>query len=702
MAQSPAVSDHAVVEFADKGKFQLGFVLSVDAKTSKVKLVNQLKREVVLPPKQILHVISNASGISPHYPASQIADLLTSIEKKAQYLVDSSIDIEELWTLNVGESDEVPLDLLEGLLFSEPGPVERLAMIRALRADRIYFKETTPEIYQLRSEDNVNDIKRQIAIQAEKDLFRKRFVEEACRLIAIQDADEREEACSMRDQALDSAWKSIEDYALFGVEAREHTEADALLADIQKSLGRGFQGTAHLRARAFLRETGYWPADANIALLRHGIPTLFDDSVERTAFNLYDRGSNQAGRTDLTNLEIFSIDDAETLDIDDALSLEILPNGNKRLGIHIASPASAFEYDSVLEREARARGTSLYLPDGRIPMLPAILSENALSLMEGQRRPAVSFFLTYDEADNIVDREIVRSIVCSKHRLTYDSAEQMIEFGNDDLSDKLRAILEITETSGASRRASGAIDVNLPEYKVVLHKETGRYELHHVDNGMMSRGLVAECMILANAFVADFCAEHEIPALYRTQPSPSGLPTADELDAMPNDYIRAISQRRCMQPAVSSMTPSKHAGLGLERYLQATSPLRRYGDLITHYQIESFIETGTPRFDAEAFATALTAVEGPLSSARAASNEANQYAVHAYLQQEREQTFEAMIVQYNPERPDHPQIMLLKTQTRATITLRKKLVPGTLINVRVDHVNPEDGTLILQFVSEIV
>ena len=153
MTSANTLVDSAVVEFADKGKFQLGLVLAVDPKTSKVRLINQLRREIVLPPRQILHVISNHAGISSDLPLSNISDLLTSIEIRAQNLIKAS-DIEELWALNEGE-DAVSLDMLVGLLYSDPTPSQRLAMIRALRADRIYFKETGTEVYQLRSPENV-------------------------------------------------------------------------------------------------------------------------------------------------------------------------------------------------------------------------------------------------------------------------------------------------------------------------------------------------------------------------------------------------------------------------------------------------------------------------------------------------------------------------------------------------------------------
>lgn len=698
MTSANTLVDSAVVEFADKGKFQLGLVLAVDPKTSKVRLINQLRREIVLPPRQILHVISNHAGISSDLPLSNISDLLTSIEIRAQNLIKAS-DIEELWALNEGE-DAVSLNMLVGLLYSDPTPSQRLAMIRALRADRIYFKETGTEVYQLRSPENVAEIKRQLAIQAEKEHFRKTFVDQACAFLAIADDEERAHAVEMRDHACDAAWNNIVAYALFGSEAKEHLEADTLIAMIQKQINRGFPGTAHLRARAFLRESGYWDEDTNVALLRHDVPVRFSDEIEKRAFECYRAPLEAQDRLDLTHLEVFSIDDASTLDIDDAISIESLDNGNMRLGIHIAAPAAAIPFDSLLEKEARERGTSLYLPDSRIPMLPLILSENALSLMPNERRAAITFFFVMDKQYNVLDRSIVRSLVCSKHRLTYRAAEQMIEFGNDGLSDMLRMVFEITEASESTRHAAGAIDVDLPENKVVYRRDEGKYSLEPIDNGMMSRQLVSECMIQANAFAADYCVEHAIPALFRIQPAPSNLPTSEELDAMPNDMMRALSLRRCMLPAVSSMTPGRHAGLGLERYIQATSPLRRYVDLLAHYQFEAFLTTGRPLFDDAQFATALSNVEGALSAARAASSEANQYAVLAYFRQERGRLFDAIIVQYNPERPEHPHVMLIDTQTRATLTLRKRLPVGTIIKVLVDHANPDDGTLIVKFVSE--
>jgi exoribonuclease-2 len=356
---------------------------------------------------------------------------------------------------------------------------------------------------------------------------------------------------------------------------------------------------------------------------------------------------------------------------------------------------------SPLETEARHRSTSIYLPELRIPMLPAILSENAFSLMPGEKRNAISFLITLDSEFNILEQKIVPSVVISKHRLSYDMAEHMIEEGEDDLSDEIRLVQEITEFSAANRRNHGAIDIDIPEFKLKWLPEESRYEFHPIDPSMMSRQLVSECMIMANALAAEFCSEHSIPALYRLQPPPNNMPDAQTLEAMPNDLIRAFAMRRCMMPAASSMTPGFHAGLGLDKYIQATSPLRRYADLLCHYQLESRFATQNPRFDAEEFNAILAETDLGLSKARSASHEAYQLATLKYLKQLGNQIIDAIILQYNTERGDIAQVALIETQVRANLSTKNRWPVGTLCRVRIENIRPEEGVIQLQFIEVI-
>ena len=700
MATEISVQNGEVIEFADKGKFHLGVVVSSDEKTGKIKLINVSGRDMSLPVKQVLH--SFPAHISLSLPIGNIQNELKSIDTRADAYIDQC-DVAELWQLVDGEYDEISLDDLVSLSFDEPDAVRKLAMVRALRNDRIYFKGIQNELFAPRPADVVEDLLRQREIRAKKEHWRDLFVDEAVRMIKM-DPQERinaiEDGVFARSDVLD-AWKIVEQYAVLGIEYAEKAEAETLLERLQNRINRGFSGTSHLRARAFLRESGFWEPDTNVALIKYEIPVHFDEISERNALDCYRNPVIGTNRRDLTHLNVFSVDDVGTLDIDDALSIERLADGKFRLGVHIAAPAASIPFGSPLEISARHRATSIYLPEMRIPMLPVILSENALSLMPGEKRNAISFLITFDDEFNVVEQEIVPSIVISKHRLSYDAAEHLLEHGNDDLSDEIRLIQELCEYSAANRRSHGAIDIDLPEFKLEYHPETGLYELFPIDTSMMSRQLVSECMILANALAAEFCFEHEIPSLYRIQPPPNNMPRQDTLDNMPNDMFRAFAMRKCMMPAASSMTPDLHAGLGLDKYIQATSPLRRYADLICHYQLECWFSENHPRFSADEFNAVLSETDLGLSHARSASHEAYQCATLMYLKQIGNEPIEAMILQYNTERGDIAQVVLTETQIRANVATKTRWPLGTMCRVRIDNVRPEEGVILLQFVDII-
>ena len=698
MADEFHFSDGDVIEFADKGKFHLGVVTSFDAKSGKIRLINMLGRDMNIPAKQVMHRLP--ARISTSIPSGNIQNELKSIDMRADSFV-GQCDVEELWQLVSGEYEEIDISELASLLFSDPDAVQMLAMIRAMRIDKIYFKALQVGRFAPRPADVVEDLKRQKKLKEQKEAWRNRFIEQAVTAIKMSDEDRqaaKDDGFFAHSDVLD-AWKIVEQYAVLGTEAEDRAEAEVLLEGLQNRLNRGFSGTAYLRARAFLRESGYWEQDTNPVLIKYEIALQFDDAVEKQALECYQQAVQTEGRRDLTHLDIFSIDDTDTLDIDDALSIEKLDGGKLRLGVHIAAPAASVPFGSPMELAARQRATSIYLAEQRIPMMPLIISENALSLMPGLKRKAVSFLLTFDGDFNLVESEIVPSVVMSKHRLSYSAAEDMIEHGEDFLSDEIRLIQEICEYSAANRRNNGAIDIDLPEFKLVYHRETGLYELHPIDTAMMSRQLVSECMIMANALAADFCVDHEIPALYRIQPPPVNMPRQDTLDEMPNDMYRAFAMRRCMMPAALSLTPDLHAGLGLNRYLQATSPLRRYADLMWHYQMESWFVNGCPMFSADEFNAILAETDLGLSHARSASHEAMQTATLAYLGQIGSDPVEAMILQYNSERSDIAQVVLTQTQIRASVATKNRWPNGTMCRVRIDNVRPEEGVILLQFID---
>lgn len=702
MTESIHFTEGSIVEFADKAKFILAIVVQIEEKSKKIRLSTENNgRDMSVNLKQIQNVLPGR--ISPQYPPSQIASELLSIKSRAEALA-GAIDLEELHAL-LDDGAEISAGEAVGLLCDDDGAVSHLAVIRAMRNDKFYFKTIQPGTFAKRPQDVVDALKRQADAKAKKDKWIADFAEEAAAVLEL-DGDSREQILEdvvLPNSKVRDAWEIIEDYALFGADSRERADAEVLIDAVQDKRNRGFSGTANLRARDFLRKAGYWNRQTHVALLRHRVDESFADDVEIAAKAIYDARLNEAGRRDLTCLNVFSIDDAETLDVDDALSLEFMPDGHYRLGVHIAAPAAAAPFDSPIEREARRRASSVYLPEKCIPMMPFILSENCLSLLPGQRRLAMTFFMTFDGEYNLVDSEITPSVVVSKHKLTYESAEAMLEEGNDVTSDELRKIQEICEFCAENRHNSGAIDVDLPEFKFKYDSVTDRYALVPIDGRMMSRMLVAECMILANCLTAEFCSKNNVPTLYRVQAKPTNLPTQDTLDAMPNDYARAYALRRCLQPASTTFVPGPHAGLGVGKYTQATSPLRRYADLMCHYQLEYWFAHGVPRFDAEAFNGYLSEASTGLENGRAAAHEAYRTAALKYFAQRvgdaPKAAHDAIVLQYASERGDLAQVAMLETQIRANVSTKSRLPIGSICRVTIENVNPDAAALSLRFVS---
>lgn len=698
MSEISYFNEGSIIEYADKAKFLLAVVASFDEKSKKLKIISENNgRDLSITPKQVQLIIPGR--ISPQFPPSQIASELQSLKLRADAIA-KHIDIEELYEL-LDETSSLTLEDIVDLLCSEKNGASYLAAIRAMRNDKFYFKTATPGNYTKRPPEIVESLKRQADAKAKKEQWKLDFVDESSKILAIPEENRESTLKNIvlpHSQVLD-AWKLIENYAILGNDYSERNNAEELLSALQDKLNKGFAGTGFLRARDFLRKSMYFNKNTNIALLKYKIDEEFSDTLERDARAIYEQKLDSANRIDLTHLNIFSIDDADTLDVDDALSLEFLPNRQYRLGVHIAAPASVIPFDSPLETEARHRASSIYLPEKRIPMLPFILSENALSLLQGQIRNAVSFFLTFDDDFNLIDSKILPSIVCSKHKLSYETAEFLLEEGNDATADELRKIQEICEFSAQNRHNCGAIDVNLPEFKLKYSPENDTYDLIPIDDNMMSRTLVAECMILANVLTASFCAQHDIPTLFRIQPKPSALPSQKSLDELPNDYARAYAIRRAMQPATTTLHPAPHAGLGVEKYTQATSPLRRYTDLLCHYQLEYWFAHNTPRFDENTFNAILSEASSGLDNARAASHEAYRTATLKYLSQLGKTPLDAILLQYVADRGDLAQFALLQTQVRANCTTKSRLPIGSICRVAIDDIQPENDSISIKFID---
>ena len=293
-------------------------------------------------------------------------------------------------------------------------------------------------------------------------------------------------------------------------------------------------------------------------------------------------------RIDLTHLATYSLDDAGTREIDDALSLESC-DGFDWIWIHIADPSRLIGIDSPLDQEARRRATSLYLAEGVMPMLPLELAAGPLSLRAGQRCAALSVAVRLDDDGAMAERRIVRSWIRPRYGLTYADGDELIELappGDEALSD----LSQLMQQRMRWRRSKGAVMFDRPEGR--FRRSDGALTLQLIDPSP-SRLMVSEAMLLMGAVVASYGQEHNLPLPYRSQPA-AELPSSDELDRIPEGPARDAAIKRCLSRGVQGTRPMPHFSLGLEAYVQATSPIRRYADLVAHRQIIAQLSAVAP------------------------------------------------------------------------------------------------------------
>jgi exoribonuclease-2 len=277
-----------------------------------------------------------------------------------------------------------------------------------------------------------------------------------------------------------------------------------------------------------------------------------------------------------------TIDDDDTRDIDDGLALERRPDGSLRLWIHVADPGRLVEPDSLLDREARRRGSSLYLASGNLPMFPLELTTGPFSLRAGVRSAAWSTWVDLDTEGEIAAYGIERSWVKPTYRLSYSDADDLIDLAPPEEAD-LSELDKLLDRRRQWRVRQGALQMDLPEGRI--RSRDGEPVLE-VSEPSTSRSMVAEAMILAGAVAARFGVERGLALPFRSQ-LPAELPPQAELDALPDGAVRFAAIKRCLSRGLMGTQPAAHFSLGLPAYVQATSPIRRYGDLVVQRQIHA-------------------------------------------------------------------------------------------------------------------
>ena len=384
-------------------------------------------------------------------------------------------------------------------------------------------------------------------------------------------------------------------------------------------------------AHRLLVRLGYWAPNHNPYPARGGV-ALSDPVLPVPPLP-------EEPRLDLTHLPAFAIDDEGNQDPDDAVSID-----GERIWVHVADVAALVAPDSVLDREARARGANLYLPEGIVNMLPAQVTEQ-LGLGLQTVSPALSFGLSCG-ADGQLSEIEIRPTLIRATRMTYAEAETRLDNG------PLAALAAAAERYRARREASGAAGIELPE--VSLRVEDGEVIIRSIDRHG-SRGLVTDLMLMAGEAAARFCGERALPIPYATQPPPERI-------EQPRGMAAMLAYRRLFKPTRTSIEPGPHFGLGLAAYARATSPLRRYADLLVHQQIRAHLRGDQPASAEQVSARAGEADQSGIA-VRRTERQSNLHWKLVYLSRQRGWQGEGVVVELG-ERKTGVMIPQLALETR--------------------------------------
>ena len=347
-----------------------------------------------------------------------------------------------------------------------------------------------------------------------------------------------------------------------------------------------------------------------------GIPTEFSEKVLNQAARVSKEVSeaDRAGRKDLRDWLMVTIDGEDAKDLDDAVSLQTI-DGNYVLGVHIADVTNYVQENSALDREAFERGTSVYLADRVIPMLPHKLSNGICSLNAGEDRLALSCIMTFDQAGEMIDHEIVETVIHVDKRMSYNGVAKILdgnteETGTDqEIVSMLLSMKKLSDILRERRGRRGSIDFDFPETKVILDENGKPVDIRPYERNGATK-IIEDFMLMANETVAEEYYWRELPFIYRTHEVPDEdkirkLSTfinnfgyhihvrnevrpkeiqklLDKVDGTPEEALISRLTLRSMKQARYTTENTGHFGLAAKYYTHFTSPIRRYPDLQIH------------------------------------------------------------------------------------------------------------------------
>jgi exoribonuclease-2 len=651
-----------IVEYIKNGELKPVFVASesggrlsvVDAKgqTGKIAI-----RKVVIVHAEI-------------YELNRARELAKTIDADLQRLA-SEVDVEFLWESIVDEGGQYSALELAREYFGDDRPANASAIFRAVLTDSIHFTLDGLKVSP-RTREQSEDQRRMIEAREERARVRRQSQE------FLREVLDTEEECRV-PAGLESIVGRLQQH-LFGGESSEVTH---WLADLKPD--------KNVRDLEFLvlERLNQLPEGSDRFLAGAGIDPRFPEAILRAVENIQPFSGCQS-RQDLSESGAFSIDDSDTREVDDALTVE-MKDDSVTVGIHIADVTEFVRQDDQVFGEAIRRRTSVYLPYRTVYMLPERLCTELVSLRASELRPTLTFLVEFDLDGVVRNWELKPTQVEVKRRLDYEEADRLLDVDGEDCLSRNLAWLDKTARSLEELRLNnGALVLKTPEVKVSV--DNGEVDVQVFPTNSASRKIVSEMMILANSLAAQYAFLKGVPLIYRVQGPPK-----DELE-LPDQYDPIAYQRifRALEKSRFSLTRENHSGLGLAGYTQVTSPIRRLGDLVLQQQLSAHVKGLKLPYDQQELLSVLTEAQEGEREARVVERQANRYYLLSYLAQSPPADGVDAIVISN-----FGSSCVVETTDlflRGRLSGGKKFSYGEKIRVVVDRVDPEEDVLVFQAV----
>jgi exoribonuclease II len=651
-----------IVEYIDRQKIVCAVVL--EAKNGRLRLLNENNRELKLSPARLAH--GSCAPLALGMGRDRMVDALREASELRRELAEA-VDVVELWEVLHSEGEWIDLATMTEFAFPEAPDGDRAAaVVRAFFRNRMFFKFSGDRFFPYSPEE----VER-IRVRVREEARRERIAEAGGQWIRSVLAASRPPGTPTPE-----AVEFVEILRSFFLLDKESPHADLAREIMARGGLENAEGIFGL-----LVKVGVWDRDENVDLLRLEVPVEFSGAARTAADRAIRRSlASDDGRRDLTDLRVYTIDGQATLDFDDALSVEST-GGRLRLGVHIADVGHFVDRDDPLDREALERGSSIYMPDRRIPMLPPTLAEGQCSLRAGEIRPAITTRIDLDPNGEIVESEIFPSRIRVTDQLSYFEVNAMA-----DTDPTMRVLHDVARRFRKRRLGDGAIQISLPEINLWID-EAGEPAIARIHRESPGRLLVSEIMIMANWRMARFLAERNLPAVFRSQPAPRERLYGEDGGSLFQNWM----QRKLLSRFVLGPTPERHAGLGLDAYLTGTSPIRKYFDLITQRQLRAAFGMG-PAYGPEEISAMIQALEAPMRAVFRLQNRRKRYWLLRHLESRTGSKMEGIVLM---RRRNGYQILLPEIMMETTLPASggMALKPEDMVRVTVQHVDARRDVL---------